>query len=254
MPYSKPMVLTRNFKSRMSVKIALGTICLALSTVAHADVVTLTLDADWSKYNFYNYDGERESNIPIGPYRATVDGGGYTNTPVLVFCYDFNSPTNIGTAYPGSVVPVVPINPTDKTYPTYLATMEATYLVNRMELLGGLKADLATRGAISMAIWELMNPSSTLSTPIPPDPAADPYLAEAQKAVASHRWTPDNAAHYPTWVPEAEYIQRFGGIVLESNPDPVGMPEPSSLVPLGFGMLGLFVFGRFVGWQPGPGR
>ena len=242
MPYSMPMVLTRNFKSRMSVKIALGTIFLALSTVAHADVdVTLTLDADWSKYLFYNYDGAPEPNIPVGPYRATVSGGTYTNTPVLVFCYDFFSPTNIGTTYDGSVVLVDPTVP---------GLMEATYLVNKMELLGGLDAGPATRGAISMAIWELMNQTSTTkSLPFPADPAAQPYLDEAANAVVSGRWTVGNAARYPTWVPQVSNIQRFGGIVLESNPDPVGMPEPSSLVPLGFGIFGLFAFGRFAGWR-----
>jgi len=45
-------------------------------------------------------------------------------------------------------------------------------------------------GAISLAIWEIMNPTSTTkSTPFPTDPAALPYEADAAAAVADGSWT-----------------------------------------------------------------
>jgi len=258
MPYSKLMVLTRNprrskLPSRIWIQLALGTICLALSTAAHADVVTLTLDGNWpSAYAFYTYtdtSGNTQASIPVSPYQATVNGGGYDNMAALMFCYDYNSPTYVGVTYPGTVVPV-----SDFSGATQTAMMEATYLLNDLDLTGGLDAPLATRGAISFAIWELMNPSSTTSLAVfPTDPAAVPYEKAAINAVANGIWTAADAAHFPTWVPDDSSIQRFGGIVLASDP-PVSKPliqtpEPSSLIPLGFGILGLLVFGRFAGWR-----
>jgi len=212
--------------------------------------VTLTFDGNWSDYALYNYPGELDTNIPVAPYVASVTGGGYDDPSVWMFCYDINSPTNIGTPYTGTVYPVSHFTGT-----TYTAMMEATYLVNMLDHLGGTGADLATRGAISLAIWELMDPSSTIPNPaVPPDPAAYTYLNEAKNAVNSGTWTAEEADHYPTWIPDNPSIQRFGGIVLSSDPaipvpppDPTPVPEPSTVVPLGLGMLGLLVFGRFAG-------
>jgi hypothetical protein len=59
-------------------------------------------------------------------------------------------------------------------YPTDLASMEATYLVDLMSASGGYTAPLAEQGAISLAIWQIMFPTSTKTdgTYFPVDPAA----------------------------------------------------------------------------------
>lgn len=198
------------------------------STLAHASTAYVTLDSNFSTpdYDFYTYTdiyGKVHDSIPVGPYITYLNGDGFNNTLVYTFCYDFNSPTNVGTQYSGSFAT-----------PTDTATLEATYLIDQLNRMGLFYAPSATRAAISMAIWEIMNPSSTTSGfPFPSDPAAQPYETEAALAVAGGSWTAADSAVYPTWVPDDSSIQRFGTV----------LPEPASSVLMGAGMLGFAVLG-----------
>ena len=139
----------------------------------------LTLDGNFSSpdYAFYSYtdtSNVQHGSIPVGPYITYLNGDGFNNTLAYTFCYDFNSPTDVGTAYPG----ILEVR-------TDTASLEATYLVHKLDTLGLMNASLATRGAISMAIWEIMNPSSTTGSALfPSDPAAQPYELAAANAVA----------------------------------------------------------------------
>ena len=82
-----------------------------------------------------------------------------------------------------------------------------------------------------------MNPSSTTKmTPFPSDLAAQPYELQASTAVASGTWTTADATLYPMWVPDNPSIQRFGVVLPEPPP---GVPEPSTLAIVGFGLIGL---------------
>jgi hypothetical protein len=232
--------------SKKIAKLSLAAICLALSAAAHADSVTITLDSHFSSpdYAFYTYTdtaGAVQSNVPVGPYMATLNGGGYNNVAVMVFCYDMKAETNVGTAYTGSVEPVTAMSP-----PTSSEVLDSTYLINELMDDGGINAPLATRGAISLAIWEIMNPTSTTkSTPFPTDPAALPYEADAAAAVADGSWTAADADQYETWMPDnIASIQRFG--VSESA------PEPGTLVLTGLGLLGFGLIYKRTARRPAP--
>jgi hypothetical protein len=224
---------------KIVIQITFGIVWLVLSALAHADSVTITLDPNFSSpdYAFYTYTdtaGVVQSNIPVGPYIAVLNGDGYFNESVLVFCYDMNAETYVGRAYSGSIEPITALSP-----PTSTEILDATYLVNELVDDGNLNAPLATRGAISLAIWEIMNPSSTTkSTPFPTDPAALPYESEAAAAVASGAWTTADADQYQTWMPDdIASIQRFGMVTQT--------PEPATLVLTSLGLLGLgLVAGR----------
>jgi hypothetical protein len=221
-------------------KLALLTICLALATAAHASTV-LTLDSNFSApdYAFFSYtdtSGGVHSNIPIDPYIATITGGGYNNSAILAFCYDYNSETFVGTAYSGTVEPITAFSGA-----AYTATMEATYLINLLNEDGLINAPLATRGNISMAIWQIMNPSSNTSlSPFPTDAAALPYEADAANAVSTGSWTVQDAARYPTWVPDNPGVQRYGIMLQGQSP----VPEPGTLVLSGLGLIALSVISR----------
>jgi hypothetical protein len=219
------------------IGIGIGVVCLALSAAAYADTVTLTLDPNFGApdYAFYTYTdiyGGTHSGLPVGPYIATLNGGGYNNVSVLVFCYDLNADTYVGRQYTGTVDPVE-----DLTAPSSTEVLESTFLINELMEDGGINATLATRGAISMAIWEIMNPTSTsASTPFPTDPAAIPYEDQAAAAAASGAWTTEDADLYPTWEPDdIASIQRFGMV----PPPPTPEPPTVTLTSLGILALGL---------------
>ena len=230
-----------NKSNTLTTKLALGTLCLALTSIAHAGSISFTLDANFGApdYSFYSYTdttGAPNDSIPVGPYITSMTGDGLTNALVYTFCYDFNSPTNVGTAYTGSFA-AAPV-PTD---PTYTATLESTYLINELNALGLINAPADTRGAIALAIWEIMNPSSTTTlAQFPSDPAAQPWEQAAALAVANGSWTAADSAVYPTWIPDDPSIQRFGVVFAGQAP----VPEPASLGLIGLGLLGIGLVGR----------
>ncbi len=199
-----------------------------LALTARAGTILLTLDPNFSSpdYLFYSYtdtSGQQQNDIPVSPYITYANGGGFTNTPLSTFCYDFNSPTYVGTAYSG----------TFELF-TDAATMEATYLMDQLNALGMQNAPAVDRGPISLAIWEIMNPSSTTMLPsFPSDPAAQPWIAAAAQAVTSGAWTVADSDRYPTWVPDDPSIQRFG-IVFHNEP---ATPEPATLIATGLALV-----------------
>ena len=225
----------------MIKRLAFGTLCLGFAALGHADTVLFTLDGNFATpdYAFYSYtstSNQAENNVPVGPYITYLNGGAYNNLLAYTFCYDFNSPTNVGTQYPGSFQAVP-----DPSAPNYTADLEATYLINKLNALGLTTAPLAIKGAISLAIWEIMNPSSTTSlTQFPTDPAAVPYESEAFEAVTSGSWNAADAAVYPMWVPNDPSVQRFGTVFAGQSP----VPEPSTLGLMGLAVVALAVLGR----------
>ena len=209
-----------------------------MSMAASASVVNLTLDGNFSApdYSWYSYTdtaGAQEID-PVGPYITYLSGGSYDSALVYTFCYDINADTDVGVSYAGQL----------ETF-TDTATMEATYLMNQLNMMGGFDAPLEDRGAVAMAIWEIMYPSSTTNGPaFESDPAAEPYELEAATAVADEAWTAADSARYPTWVPDDSSLQRFGVILEGSLVDDFvsPTPEPDSLSLAGLGILGLATF------------
>lgn len=221
-----------------SLKLAL---ILLVSACANADVVTLTLSSQYpADYYFYSYtatDNSFQSNIPVAPYSGSMSGDGlFNNTPVFTICYDLNNPTYIGVAYSGHLATN-----------TDMASLEATYLANKLNMAGNGAAPDALKGAISFAIWEIMFPSSTKTegSYFPADPGATALEYEAQQAVTSGSWTLQDASFYPTFMPDDTTSQRFGLIFKTTAPITfANAPEPSGVILLGSGMAALILLRR----------
>jgi hypothetical protein len=218
---------TARFRHLLAVGLKLSCGLLFAASAHAVGTVSLTLYAPLSYPPYFSYswtDSYGSYTEPVSPYEATLSGGGYTNLQVLAICYDYHSPTNVGTPYTGSF-----------ETPTDTATLEATYLVNLLNIEGGESPSVPDRGPLSTAIWEIMNPSSTTKlTPFPYDPAAAPFEDQALQAVISGAWTAADSNLYPTWVPDNSSIQRFA-VIFPGTPPVV--PEPGGLPLLGSGLV-----------------
>jgi hypothetical protein len=203
----------------------LGLLALALVAQSHATTINLTMADSMDDYHSYTYYDvlDNEHTLPSGPYPATLSGGSYgSGVGVFVMCYDINIDAYVGATYPGIMV-----------LPTTEAEIEAAYLQKELADDGGFYgAPLSESGPISMAVWQLMDPSSQNPAPFPLDPLAAAYVSQAENAYLSGDWTQADAANYAFWEPTPiGTTQRFGFVFGQAplSSDITG-PEPGSLV------------------------
>lgn len=204
-------------------------VMLLLAVASFAGNVTITLDSnqgDYVSYQFVDQFGALQQQF-VAPYPVAVTAGGQIGGAAIA-CYDINNPNYLGGTYAGTVY-----------YSTTPAEKAISWLgdhVNQTPL-----SDSTTLGALANAMWELGFPSSTNAenTYLPIDPAAAPWIAQAQAAVAAG-YVPD----INIFVPDDAGTQRFGFLEVDKNvADEIHpqypAPEPSSLLLLGSGLVGL---------------
>ena len=228
---------TSSFGSIAARIALLGLLALALVAQSHATTINLTMADSMSDYHSYTYyDVGIAYTEPTGPYPATLSGGSYgSGVGVFVMCYDINIDAYVGATYAGIMV-----------LPTTEAEIEAAYLQKELADDGGFYgAPLSESGPISMAVWQLMDPSSQNPAPFPLDPLAAAYVSQAENAYLSGDWTQADAANYAFWEPTPiGTTQRFGFVFGQAPlSSDITTPEPASLVLLLLGGV-LMVAGK----------
>lgn len=241
------MLIVR-FRSSLKTALAANLVqCLAFifvltaaSVSALGSTVYITLDSNFpTDYLSYTYtDSSGTYTVPSGPYPATLSGGSYVDGQTYyVWCYDINVDSYAGEQYSGSL-----------DAPTTAEEIESAYLEDQIIQLYGYPTAPASEdttyatetGAYSMAIWQLMDPSSYNPAAFPEDPAAQALITQAQTAYQNGTWTQADADNYTIWVPDdPSSSQRFGLIAINSS-----VPEPASYLLIGAGLVGLTAIRR----------
>ncbi|MDE3168149.1 MAG: PEP-CTERM sorting domain-containing protein [Acidobacteriota bacterium] len=165
---------------------------------------------------------------PVAPYPGWIGSNAPGNLFGL-FCMDYLKTANWNGTYTGVEYDIGGAIPGKS--PAQL--VEAAYLSDQLYRLGGSSAALQYQGAISFAIWQIMDP-----TPgdVPVDPAAQPYIQQAQYLYQTRQIS---AAMFPNTrvvVPTNTTIQDF----MTLTP---AVPEPGTPFLFGGG-LAMLVLGR----------
>ena len=217
-------------------KTGLAALGLLLATSAFAQVAgTIQLTGSMDTYLNYTYTdiGGNSHSACVSPYPATITYN-TQSYPVFLTCLDANSTTYLGNTYQGYW---------NVDFASFsVAEREASWLVDQLDGLTNVTADLATVGPISLAVWSVMLPSS--NTPAPPvalNAVAQNWLDQAAAAVAGG-YTADNMIFTSTDTTTQRLMCNS-----PSNP-PSPIPEPSGIL-LGMGALGLCVARRTWTWD-----
>ncbi len=202
-----------------------------LNTPLSGSPITFGLLSDPNQnYMFARADSPAGGTVsdPVGPYPGWL-GSDTMGNLYGFFCIDYLKTANWNTSYAGQVYTVQDAIPGK----TAQQLVEAAYLSDKLYWLGGSSASTNLyQGPISFAIWEIMDPAAGH---VPVDPAAQPYVLEAQQAYASHMITAANFPNTRIFVPDNPSIQDF----MTLSPE---VPEASTLSLVVGGLL--LVWGR----------
>ncbi len=224
-------------RATLTAKIArLATCLVTLAVLAHADTLKVGLAEDPGQLYSFAPMNETAGTIDtetVGPYY----GWAGWNTDIPDYGYflslNFQLSADPGKSYPGrEIAPATP------------GQLEAAYLAAQLAAFGFQNATLAQRGAISMAIWQVMDPAPG---DVPLDPAAQLYVASAVGAFQGGLLTAAEFSDTVLFVPSDPHVPQFlfpGATDLQLNlseGQPENVPEPGTLVLLaaGGGLIGL---------------
>lgn len=180
--------------------------------------------------------GASQGGVDVAPYYLSVNGG----KPIAVICDDFDHEVTVGETWTATIHTFADLNGTRFGTADKQEYEEAAWLY--MQFIG----DPSQAGNINFALWALFTPSAKGSsgfTTTGTDSALDWYNdainwydggAKGVDFTDFEIITPTNLGSSDS---PQEYLYYCGG-------DPTPTPEPSSLLLLGTGLLGLGSFAR----------
>ena len=214
---------------RLSTFTAYAAILFAAGTSLHAGSITFGLLNDpGQNYTFQTSSGQNVTD-PVGPYPGFL-GANVAGDLYGFFCIDYVKTANWGGTYSGTVYHIGDAIPGK----TLQQQLEAGYLSDALYQLGGSSASTNLyQGPISFAIWQIMD---TTPGDVPVDPAAQPWILQAQNMYNSGALHSANFSQTLIFVPDNPAVQDF--MTLSPDPlPPASAPEPVSLALAASGAL-----------------